>query len=51
LLGLDRVLASDLRDGFYVLDATDLPEPTLGLQLAVGIAFLAGIGRRRMRVK
>ena len=36
LLGLDRVLASDLRDGFYVLDATDLPEPGLGLQLAVG---------------
>jgi choice-of-anchor B domain-containing protein len=49
LLGLDRVLLSDLRDGFYVVDATDLPEPGLGLQLAVGIAFLFGVGRRRRR--
>ncbi len=29
------------------LDAIDLPEPGLGLQLAVGVAFLAGVGRRR----
>jgi choice-of-anchor B domain-containing protein len=50
LLGLDRVLASDLRDGFYVLDATDLPEPALGTQLAVGLAFLTGIARRRKRI-
>lgn len=31
------------------LDAIDLPEPGLGLQLAVGVAFLAGVGRRRTR--
>ncbi len=48
-LGLDRVLLSDLQGGLYVMDATDLPEPGLGLQLAVGLAFLFGFGRRRMR--
>jgi hypothetical protein len=48
-LGLDRVLLSDLQDGLYVVDATDLPEPGLGLQLMVGLTFLFGVGRRRMR--
>ncbi len=48
-LGLDRVLLSDLQDGLYVVDATDLPEPGLGLQLAVGLAFLFGVGRCRAR--
>ena len=49
LLGLDRVLLSDRQAGLYVVDATDLPEPSLGLQLAVGLAFLFGVGRRRTR--
>lgn len=31
------------------LDALDVPEPALGLQLAAGVAFLAGLARRRMR--
>jgi choice-of-anchor B domain-containing protein len=48
-LGLDRVLLSDLQGGLYVMDATGLPEPGLGLQLAVGVAFLVGVGRRRAR--
>ena len=48
-LGLDRVLLSDLQGGLYVMDVTDLPEPDLGLQLAVGLGFLFGVGRRRMR--
>ena len=48
-LGLDRVLLSDLQGGLYVMDATSLPEPGLRLQLAASIAFLFGVGRRRMR--
>jgi choice-of-anchor B domain-containing protein len=48
-LGLDRVLLSDLQGGLYVMDATDLPEPGLGLQLAVGLAFLLSVGRFRAR--
>jgi hypothetical protein len=31
------------------LNMLELPEPGLGLQLALGVAFLVGVGRRRMR--
>jgi hypothetical protein len=31
------------------VDAIDLPEPGFGLQLAAGLAFLATVGRRRMK--
>jgi hypothetical protein len=31
------------------LDGLDLPEPGFGLQLAVGLAFLATLGRRRTK--